>query len=110
MSLLALSIPQMRALLSAYELNYGFEVEEDGRYAGSIEEIDLIVADGSCLEELRMNLALHLIAYAKDFMSNFHHYASAPNTKKHVPYVLRILIEDSMDAVVSMLHGDAEME
>ncbi len=108
--IIALSVSQMRALLSAYGLNYEFEVDEDGRYAGSMEEIDFIVADGSCLEELRMNLALHLVAYAKDFMSNFHHYASAPNTKKHVPYVLRILIEDSMDAVASMLHGDAELE
>lgn len=42
--IIATSVSMIRVLLSAYELNYEFEVDEDGRFAGSIEEVDFIVA------------------------------------------------------------------
>lgn len=104
------SLPMMRFLLSSYELNYEYEVDEDGRYAGSIEEIEFIVADGANLEELRANLVHHLMDYAHDYMNEFPRYFNAPNTKKHAPYVLRVLLEDDAESVASMLHGDAELE
>ena len=108
--IVATSVEQMRVLLSAYELNFEFEIDEDGKYAGSVEEIDFIVAEGNTAEELRKNLAFHLVEYANDFMSDYHRYTGAPNTRKHAPYILRIMLEDDVDAVASLLHGDAELE
>lgn len=40
---------QMKELLSVYELTLEYEQDEDGRYAGSIEQIEDIVADGETL-------------------------------------------------------------
>ena len=108
--IVATSVEQMRNLLSIYELNFEFEIDEDGKYAGSVEEIDFIVAEGDTAEKLRKNLAMNLMEYAKDFMSDYHRYTSAPNTRIHAPYVLRIMLEDDVDAVASLLHGDAELE
>ena len=108
--IIATSFPQMRILLSAYELNYEFEIDENGKYAGSIEEIEFIVADGGSAEELRLNLAQQLMEYAKDYMSDYTRYFNAPNTRIHAPYVLRILLEDDVTSVASLLHGDAELE
>ncbi|RIV26436.1 hypothetical protein D2Q93_04515 [Alicyclobacillaceae bacterium I2511] len=91
-------------------MNYEYEADEDGRYAGSIEEIEYIVADGANLEELRANLTHHLMDYVNDYMNEYQRYFNASNTKKHAPYVLRILFEDDAESVASMLHGDAQLE
>jgi predicted RNase H-like HicB family nuclease len=106
--IIALSLDQMRELLTAYPLNYEYEVDEDRRCAGSICEIELIVADGATVEELRLNLANQLSEYAKDYMNDFSRYFSAPNTRPHFPYVLRVLLEDDIEAVASTLRSVAE--
>ncbi len=108
--IIATSLPQMRMILSAYELNYEFDVDQDGLFSGSIEEINFIVADGHSLEELRTNLAHQLVGYAKDYHDNFPRYFNAPNTRSHLPYVLRILLEEDVTSVICLLHGDAELE
>ncbi|SHK58694.1 hypothetical protein [Alicyclobacillus tolerans] len=102
------SLNQMRELLTAYPLNYEYEVDEDGRFAGSICKIELIVADGATVEELRLNLANQLIEYANDYMSDFSRYFNAPNTRPHFPYALRVLLEDDIEAVASALRSVAE--
>jgi predicted RNase H-like HicB family nuclease len=103
---IALSRDCMRETLSAYELTFEFEQDEDGVYAGSIEQITDIVADGATLEELRKELAYQLIEYAKDYFSDFDHYHNAPNRRSHLSYVFRILLEDeNIESVASMLHA-----
>ncbi|GMA64156.1 hypothetical protein NZD89_02240 [Alicyclobacillus fastidiosus] len=80
----------------------------NGRFAGSICEIEFIVADGATVEELRLNLANQLIEYAKDYMNDFSLYFNSPNTRPHFPYVLRVLLEDDIEAVASTLRSVAE--
>ncbi|WP_245629100.1 hypothetical protein [Alicyclobacillus shizuokensis] len=106
--IVAVSVEQMRELLTAYPLNYEYEVDEDGRYAGSICEIQFIVADGATVEELRFNLANQLIEYAEDYMIDHSRYLNSPNTRSHFPYVLRVLLEDDIEAVASTLRSVAE--
>lgn len=106
--IVAVSVEQMRELLTAYPLNYEYEVDEDGRFAGSIREIEFIVADGATVEELRLNLANQLIEYANDYMSDFSRYFNAPNTRPHFPYVFRVLLEDDVASVASLLHCIAQ--
>lgn len=64
--IIAASVPQMRVLLSAYVLNFEYEEDEDGVFAGSTKEIGFVVADGKTLEELR--LAAQLVDYAIDYL------------------------------------------
>ncbi|WP_083511958.1 hypothetical protein [Alicyclobacillus acidiphilus] len=104
--IIALSLDQMRELLTTYPLKYEYEVDEDGRFAGSICEIESIVADGATVEELRLNLANQLIEYANDYLSDFSRYFNAPNTRPHFPYVVRVSLEDDVASVASLLHGD----
>lgn len=103
--IVATSRDHMKFLLSAYELTFEYEQDEDGRYAGSIEQIDFIVADGQDVQELRMDLARQLIDYAKDYEADYTRYFTAPNTRKHAPYVLRVLLEDDIELVARMLLG-----
>jgi len=50
--IMAFSKQQMKELLAVYELTFEYEQDEDGRYAGSIEQIEEIVADGESLDQL----------------------------------------------------------
>lgn len=103
--IMAFSKQQLRELLSIYELTFEYEQDEDGRYAGSIEQIEDIVADGETLEELRNELARHLVEYSIDYENNYAQYYNTPNRRKHAPYVLRVLLEDDTDAVARMFHA-----
>jgi hypothetical protein len=103
--IMAFSKQQMKELLSVYELTFEYEQDEDSRYAGSIEQIDDIVADGSTLDELRIELARQLIEYALDYENNYSRYYNTPNRRKHAPYVLRVLLEDDIESVAQMFHA-----
>lgn len=46
---MAFSKDQMKVLLSVYELTIEYEQDEDGIYAGSIEQIDDLVAEAESL-------------------------------------------------------------
>lgn len=103
--ILAFSKQQMKELLSIYELTFEYEQDEDGRYAGSLEQIEDIVADGATVEELRLELARQLVEYAIDYENNYSRYYNTTNRHKHAPYVLRVLLEDDMDSVARMFHA-----
>jgi predicted RNase H-like HicB family nuclease len=103
--IMAFSKQQMKELLSIYELTFEYEQDEDGRFAGSIEQIEDIVADAETLEELRNELSRQLVEYAIDYESNYSRYYNTPNRHKHAPYILRVLLEDDTESISKMLHA-----
>lgn len=103
--ILAFSKQQMKELLAVYELTMEFEQDDDGRYAGSIEQIEDIVAEAESLEQLRLELARQLIEYAIDYEHNYLRYYNTPNRHKHAPYILRVLFEDDMESVAQLIHA-----
>ena len=103
--IVAFSKQQMKELLSVYELTVEYEQDEDGRFAGSIEQIEDIVADGETLEALKRELARQLLEYAIDYEANYTRYYHSPNRHKHAPYALRVLLEDDIESVVRLLHA-----
>jgi predicted RNase H-like HicB family nuclease len=103
--IMAFSKQQMKELLSVYELTFEYEQDEDGKFAGSIEQIEDIVADAETLEELRNELSRQLVEYAIDYETNYSRYYNTPNRHKHAPYVLRVLLEDDTESIANMLHA-----
>jgi predicted RNase H-like HicB family nuclease len=103
--IMAFSKQHMKELLSVYELTFEYEQDEDGKFAGSIEQIEDIVADAETLEELRNELSRQLIEYAIDYETNYSRYYNTPNRHKHAPYILRVLLEDDAESIANMLHA-----
>ena len=103
--IMAFSKQQMKELLAVYELTFEYEQDEDGRYVGSIEQIEDIVADGESLDQLRYELARHLVEYALDYENNYSQFYNSPNRHKHAPYILRVLMEDDVESVARMFHA-----
>lgn len=103
--IVALSQENLKSALSIYELTIEFEQDQDGRFAGSIEQIPDLVADGKTLDELRMKLAHYLVEYARDYYADFNRFYNSPNRRSHAYYLLRVLLEDNYEVVLDMLHA-----
>lgn len=103
--IVALSVAQLKELLRVYELTFAYEQDEDGRYVGSLEQIEDIVADGKDLDELKYELARQLIEYARDYENQYTLYYNAPNRHKHAPYIWRVLLENDVESVAEMIHA-----
>ena len=67
-----------------------FISEDDGSVTGTVEELDLF---GNALtkDDCLFLLLNDMREYAHDFCNEFTLWSSAPNRKKHIPYVLKIL-------------------
>ncbi|MCZ8522598.1 MULTISPECIES: hypothetical protein [Paenibacillus] len=100
----SLSVDHLKLLLSAYELTFEYEIE-DGKYLGSIEQIEDLISEADTLEEMKLDLAQQLIEYSQIFYDAFEEHMAAPNRKTHAPYILRVLLYDNVSEVAELLHG-----
>ncbi|WP_199615189.1 hypothetical protein [Paenibacillus alkalitolerans] len=96
---------QFAAALQYLQFNVTVEPDSDGSFLATSIEIDDIFASGETREEAVNALAKELVEYAQEYMDQDHFYLhfNAPNRKGHFPYVLKIMMQDSLDAVVSLL-------
>lgn len=83
------------SLLDAYQFTADKFIESDGSVTLSLREID-IVENAETEDEAMTALKQSIIDYAKDFYEEFALWYSAPNRKKHVPYVLKALLCDDI--------------
>ncbi|WP_411343695.1 hypothetical protein ACE3MZ_19105 [Paenibacillus sp. WLX1005] len=98
------SIEQLKLIFAAYEFTFEYEQTND-TFVGSIEQIEDIIAEANTLEELKLSLATQLFEYAEEYFEYFEQYQNAPNRKKHVPYIMRVLVYNSPEEIVNLLHG-----
>jgi len=96
---------QLIDLLSIYKFTVEYEVDENYKYTGSIEQLEGIIGEGSSLEELYLELARQLIEYAKDYYADFTRYYNSPNRRQHAYYIMRVLLEDNEEKVAALLNA-----
>ncbi|MBQ3456355.1 MAG: hypothetical protein IJG36_07955 [Synergistaceae bacterium] len=76
--------------LESLNFTVSFVEEDDSSVTGEIEELDLF-ANAESKSECMMILLEDMKEYAQDFYREFDLWSSAPNRRKHIPYVLKIL-------------------
>lgn len=81
----------LQIFLEQLTFDVSLEREDDGSVTGGIEELDLF-ANAESEEECLKLLFEDMKEYAKDFYDDFDLWSSAPNRKKHIPYVIKILL------------------
>jgi len=84
-------------------LTVEFDQDENGYYAGNIEQIPDIVAGGETLNELRIKLAHQLVEYAIDYYSDFNRYFNSLNRRSHANTLLQILNKNEFENILEML-------
>jgi len=100
-SFITMSAEHINALLTEVSLTLTYEVEHDGTYSGTLEELGLS-ANAASLPELATTLALHLFEYAQDYLEDFNQYFFSPNRRKHFPYVMKAVAQHDLAAVVAL--------
>lgn len=92
-------------LLRAYRFTMEYEVGDDGRYYGSIEQIPDIVGEGDSLNDLRMSLAEYLIEYSKGYADAWKLFSNAPNRRGHFPFIMHVLTQKSVEDVAALIEA-----
>jgi hypothetical protein len=96
------SVDMLKEILKPYTFTAEIYKEDDGTVTVSLNEIDL-VENASCEEEAVEKLANALVEYAKDYYNDFQYWFSAPNRKSHLPFVLHVLLQDSIEGVKGLI-------
>lgn len=89
-NIITLSASMLKIFFDSLNFSVSFMTENDNSITGIIEELDLIENAPSKNECLKLLIAA-MKDYAQDFYNEFNLWSSAPNRKKHIPYVLKIL-------------------
>lgn len=89
-------------ILQAYQFTALKYTEDDGSVTLSVNEID-IIENGRDEQEARLNAGKAILEYALDYYNEYEVFSRSPNRRKHVPYILKALIEDSPEKIGDML-------
>lgn len=93
----------LKEFLSPFTFEMEYEQEEDKSYSGSLKGFD-VVANAETVEGLRTELAKEILEYAKMYMDDFQACYNSSNRRSHFPYVLNVLIQDSMEGVEKLIY------
>jgi antitoxin YefM len=66
------------------------------------------VANAEDIDSLKKELANNLVEYAQEYIDEFHLYVNAPNRKEHFPFVIHVLIQPDIDAVIRLINAQVE--
>jgi antitoxin YefM len=94
------NVEHIKSLLNDYHFIAVKFTEEDASITLSLNELD-IVANGSTLKLAKQELVKNLLEYAEEFYQDFAFWSKAPNRKSHIPYVLKILLYEDMEELIS---------
>jgi len=103
----ATNAEQFKTILKAYSFTANLFKEDDGSITLSLNEID-IVSNGKDMEEVLLNTANDLKDYAEEYYNEFEYWYAAPNRKPHLPYVLNVLCQSSIEGVKSIINAKLE--
>lgn len=98
----ATSIDILKEILDEYKMTATLYEEKNGTITATLKEMD-IVSNGSSKEEALDFLADNLIEYAEEYYREFEYWYSAPNRKKHLPYILKVLSVDEKKDILDMI-------
>jgi antitoxin YefM len=102
---LAINVQHIAPLVQGYSLTANFELDDDGMYISSFDEIPDLLGYGYTKEESLQELVKDLIEYAHDYLfESFTLYINAPNRTAHFPYVLKVMTKDTVADVLEFIN------
>jgi len=100
----ALSMDHLNALLSSIRFPCSYLQEKDGSWTVVLNNIDLAVNSKTREAALEL-LAIDLLEYAQEYWDDFDRYFRSTNRKHHFPYVVKVLLQKDLKAVMSLLNA-----
>jgi antitoxin YefM len=107
--IMMLNLDHVAAIVGDFKLHATVEQDETGEYIASSVEIEDMFATGDTVEEALLSLSNDLIEYSHDYLSDsFTLYFNAPNRRRHFPYVMKVMMQNSPEDVLRLI--DAEYQ
>lgn len=101
-TIVVVAAEHLRILLASYRFKLEVVPEEDGSFSGSLDALDL-VANASTIENLKEELAHQMVEYANEYQDEFVLYFNVPNRRSHAPYLMNILVQDTVGDVADLI-------
>lgn len=95
-----LSFQTLSAILDTVQYEAAELKEDDGSVTLSLDNMDIAV-NAETLPAAKVALTQAIQEYAEEYYSNFETYSAAPNRRSHLPYIMKALIAESNDEVVT---------
>lgn len=92
----------LAALVDKYCLTAQRFAEDDGSITLALDQVDIAVS-APTQEEAMAALISDLREYALDYYDHYATWSVAPNRKDHLPYVIKVLIEDDTQKIGAMI-------
>lgn len=89
-------------LLENIKYTYTISIEDDKSCSIFLNEIDLF-DNGSTKDKAIKNLAIQLLEYSESYYDELNFWYNSPNRKKHYPYIMKILLKDSLEEIIDLL-------
>jgi len=100
-SFITMSAEHLNALLPHLTLTLTCDVETDGTYSGTLEEVGLS-SNAVDLHALKDSLAEYLLEYAHEYLEDFNMYFFSPNRRPHFPYIMKVLAQRDLAGIVGL--------
>ena len=92
----------MENLLTAYRFTAKKTTGRDGLITLALNELNLS-ATAPNEDDARMQLGKSILNYAENFYNEYVLWSAAPDTKNHIPYVLKALIFDDAEKIADSI-------
>ena len=104
--LVALNLEHLGVLVDAVQFHAFIEKDENGELIGTIEEIDDIIVIGATTDEVIDEIAKEIMEYAEEYLTDsFRLYFNSPNRRKHLPYVMKVAMQNNFADVKRLIHA-----
>lgn len=106
-SLFAVNLDTLKELLAYYTFNVTLLKEDDGTITASLNELN-IITNGKDTEEAISLLVDDIVEYSEEYYNEFSYWITGQNTRKHLPYILNVLIQNDKEGVKSLINAEIE--
>ncbi len=102
--IVAFSLDHLNTLLSTVTFSCVYLQEDDSSWTVALSNIDLAV-NAKTKEGALELLAQDLMEYAQEYVDDFDHFYRSSNRKDHFPYVVKVLLQKDLRAIMDLLHA-----
>lgn len=97
-----LRVDLLKMVLADYKLNPEIIKEDDGSITLALDSLEMYT-NNSTLDLAACDLVEDLKLYAQDYMDRSQLFLQAPNRKSHFPYVLKVMLCDNDEEILTLL-------
>lgn len=101
-----MNFDHLSALIADLEFHATLVKDDDGSFFATLREIDDLIGIGDTEVVALKSLVENLVDYSYEYLNeSFSLYFNAPNRKKHLPFVFKVMMQKDADDIMRMINA-----